>query len=133
MISKVIELTDKFNCAKIYVDSSAVSFIKSLKIELSENPEYDQQIARAQHEKIDYELLVGRVVPVPFSKYGKIMLQHCKALMSDNLIAIDEQFQQLLVACHTAQDTEGLLHKQQMSHSDAFDSFLLSLRGFEFS
>lgn len=86
----------------------------------------------AQHDKIDPELLM-RVIPVSFSKYGKVMLQHCKALMSDNVIAINETFEKLLIACHTAQDTEGVLHKQAMSHSDAFDSFLLSLREFEFT
>jgi hypothetical protein len=133
MVSMVVQLVDRFNVDKIYVDGSAVSFIKSLKIELSENPDYDSVFARAQHDKIDPELLM-RVIPVSFAKYGKVMLQHCKALMSDNLIAINEQScQRLLIACHTAQETEGLLHKQAMSHSDVFDAYLLGLRGFEFT
>jgi hypothetical protein len=46
MLSLVYDLMTKYNVDKVYIDGANPSFIKSLKLQIGEDPDYDQVIAR---------------------------------------------------------------------------------------
>jgi hypothetical protein len=52
MLSKVWELIRKYNPNKILIDGANPSFIRSLKIQLGEDPDYDNVIARYKSRKL---------------------------------------------------------------------------------
>jgi hypothetical protein len=60
---------------KIFIDGANPSFIRSLKLQIREDPEHDKVIAEANREKIDYGERM-RVIPVNFSLQANYMLGH---------------------------------------------------------
>jgi hypothetical protein len=58
------------------------------------------------------------------------MLQHVKYLLEhpEGLVAIHPSFQKLLVSLRIAIATEYKLQKEQTSHNDILDAFMLSLQ-----
>jgi hypothetical protein len=136
MINKTLGLTEKYgitkqNSCQIFVDGSNPSFIRSLKAQLSERPDYENEIAyyRANNKNYAWEddMLV---VPVSFAKEHKAMLSHCKKLLEDNggQIAIHPEFEKLITSLRTATAAEYSLDKEATSYDDIFDAFRLSLR-----
>jgi hypothetical protein len=58
------------------------SFIKSLKLQMSEEAEYDKVIARYRSEGLgDNWGEYMKIVPVNFNKEHKAMLGHCKMVL----------------------------------------------------
>ena len=55
MLSKASELIQKYNPNKILIDGANPSFIRSLKIQLGENPDYDKVITRYKNMKVNWE------------------------------------------------------------------------------
>jgi hypothetical protein len=71
------------------------------------------------------------VIPVPFNKYHKEMLSHCKELLEyrNGYVAINPKYRKLITALRTAvENGEGVLDKGAISRDDLFDAFKLSLR-----
>ena len=71
------------------------------------------------------------VIPVPFSKYHKEMLAHCKELLEyrNGYMSINPRFNKLITSLHTAvEDGVGNLVKEVTSHDDLMDAFGLSLQ-----
>jgi len=135
MIDKVCSLVlNKFApISKIYVDGSQPGFIRSLKISLNDDPEYEKQIERAHHDKIDPGYLM-MVIPIPFVREHVKMLSHTRTLIEDRFIAIHPtKFQKLITSLHTAVDNEGKLDKNSTSYDDIFDAFRLSLQLYQFT
>lgn len=69
------------------------------------------------------------IILVPFSKYHKEMLAHCKEMMEhqNGLMAIHPKFNKLITALRTAvENGEGSLDKEATSHDDLFDALRLS-------
>jgi hypothetical protein len=72
-------------------------------------------------------------VPVPFAVEGAKMLQHVKWLREEteedgsSLIAIDKQFDKLLIGLRTSVANEYKLDKTVTSFNDLVDAFRLSL------
>jgi hypothetical protein len=56
------------------------SFIKSLKLQIGEDPDYDKVIARYRSEGLGDATKDMKIVPVIFNKEHKAMLGHCKML-----------------------------------------------------
>src|SRR5438067_6394789 len=52
MLSIVYGLMSKYEIDKVYIDGANPSFIKSLKLQIGENPDYDKVIARYRSEKL---------------------------------------------------------------------------------
>jgi hypothetical protein len=52
MVQKAVELMNKYNVVKVWADASGVDFIRSLKTEISEDPNYHRVFERAKHDKI---------------------------------------------------------------------------------
>ena len=50
MLSLVYELISKYQIDKVYIDGANPSFIKSLKLQIGEEADYDKVIARCRSE-----------------------------------------------------------------------------------
>ena len=128
MLSKVWELVQKYDPNKILIDGANPEFIRSLKIQLIEKPDYDKVIARYKDKKINWESFAMKVLPVNFRQEHKAMLSHCKMLLEDGCIAINPAFGKLVTSLRTAVENDGVLVKEETSYNDIFDAFRLALR-----
>jgi hypothetical protein len=126
----------KYDVDKVYIDGANPSFIKSLKLQLGEDPDYDKVIARYRSEKLDDNWSRSmRIVPVNFNTEHKAMLGHCKMILENDggRIAINpDKFDKLITALRTAVDNDGALDKEATSYNDIFDAFRLALRFYHF-
>ncbi|HEY1248988.1 MAG TPA: hypothetical protein VGE97_08385, partial [Nitrososphaera sp.] len=138
MLNKTLNLTQQYgitkqNSCQIFVDGSNPAFIRSLKTQLGEREDYEQEIEfyRANSKGYDWtqDMLV---VPVSFAKEHKEMLSHTKKLMENDggQIAINPKFDKLITALRTAVAKEFTLDKQATSYDDTFDAFRLALKFF---
>jgi hypothetical protein len=138
MLSLVYGLMSKYQIDKVYIDGANPSFIKSLKIQIGEEADYDKVIARYRSEGFEDEeaaLKDMKVVPVNFNKEHKAMLGHCKMILEQDprKIAINpDRFDKLITALRTAVDNDGALDKESTSYNDIFDAFRLALKFYHF-
>lgn len=122
--------------SRIFVDGANPSFIRALKERLDEDPNYEKQIdylKSAYPSVYDLKFLQQSmyVIPIPFSKYHKDMLAHCKEFLEyrSGLTAIHPRHEKLITALRTAvENGEGILDKGATSHSDCFDAFRMSMQ-----
>ena len=130
MLHIVIGLIRKYHIEKIYIDGANPSFIRSLKISLDEDPDYERAIARYKSQGFrNWEDSAWmKVVPVNFHTHHKEMLAHSKMLLERGNIAINPKFGKLITALRTAVDNEGTLDKEATSYNDIFDAYRLGLR-----
>src|ERR671933_640158 len=136
MLNKVYSLMSKYQVDKTYIDGANPSFIRSLKIQIGEDPEYDKVIARYKAEGFDDAAAIAnmKVVPVNFNKEHKAMLGHYKMILEDEQrkIAINPVFDKLITSLRTAVDNDGTLDKESTSCNDIFDAFRLALKFYQF-
>ncbi len=137
MLSLVYGLMSKYQVDKIYIDGANPSFIKSLKLQIGEDADYDKVIARYRSEGLGDATKDMKIVPVNFNKEHKAMLGHCKMILEKDgggsSIAINpDKFDKLITALRTAVDNDGTLDKEATSYNDIFDAFRLALRFYHF-
>jgi hypothetical protein len=136
MLSVVYKLMSKYRVDKVYIDGSNPSFIRSLKLQIGEEADYDKVIARYRTEGFgdDAALKDMKIVPVNFGKEHKSMLGHCKMILENEprKIAINPKFDKLITSVRTAVDTDGTLDKEATSYNDIFDAFRLALKFYRF-
>ncbi|MFL6435455.1 MAG: DEAD/DEAH box helicase family protein, partial [Nitrososphaeraceae archaeon] len=135
MLSTVYGLMSKYQIDKVYVDGANPSFIKSLKIQIGEESDYDKVIARYKAEGLADATKDMRIVPVNFNSEHKAMLGHCKMILEQEpgKIAISpDKFDKLITALRTAVDNDGTLDKESTSYNDIFDAFRLALKFYHF-
>jgi hypothetical protein len=136
MLSLVYGLISKYQIDKVYIDGANPSFIKSLKLQIGEDAEYDKVIARYKSEGLGDSWSENmKIVPVNFNKEHKAMLGHCKMILEDDRgkIAINpDKFDKLITALRTAVDNDGLLDKESTSYNDIFDAFRLALKFYRY-
>jgi hypothetical protein len=136
MLSTVYSLMSKYNVDKVYIDGANPSFIKSLKLQIGEDADYEKVIARYRSEGLgDSWSQDMRIVPVNFNKEHKAMLGHCKMLLEHDggRIAINpDRFDKLITSLRTAVDNDGVLDKEATSYNDIFDAFRLALKFYHF-
>jgi len=131
MLSVVYGLISKYQVDKIYIDGANPSFIKSLKLQIGEEADYDKVIARYKAEGFDNWSEYMKIVPVNFNKEHKAMLGHCKMILEHEprKIAINpDEFDKLITSLRTAVDNDGVLDKEATSYNDIFDAFRLALK-----
>jgi hypothetical protein len=118
----------------VYIDGANPSFIKSLKLQIGEDPDYDKVIARYRAEGLESWSQDMRVIPVNFGKEHKAMLGHCKMILESEggRIAINSVFDKLITALRTAVDNDGTLDKEATSYDDVFDAFRLALKFYRY-
>jgi hypothetical protein len=136
MLSTVYRLMSKYDVDKVYIDGANTSFIKSLKLQIGEDPDYDKVIARYRAEKLgDNWSQNMRIVPVNFNSEHKAMLGHCKMILENDggRIAINpDKFDKLITSLRTAVDNNGVLDKESTSYNDIFDALRLALKFYHF-
>jgi Terminase RNaseH-like domain len=132
MQSTVYRLMSKYNIDKVYIDGANPSFIKSLKIQIGEDADYDKVIARYRSEGLGDGTQNMKIVPVNFNKEHKAMLGHCKLILEERYLAIHPKFDKIIVALRTATDQDGTLDKESTSYDDIFDAFRLALKFYKF-
>jgi hypothetical protein len=135
MLSTVYRLMSKYNIDKVYIDGANPSFIKSLKLQIGEEADYDQVIARYRSEGLGDATKDMKIVPVNFNKEHKAMLENSKMILENDggRIAINpDQFDKLITALRTAVDNDGVLDKEATSYNDIFDAFRLALKFYHF-
>jgi hypothetical protein len=137
MLSTVYDLISKYQVDKVYIDGANPSFIKSLKLQIGEDADYDKVIARYRSEGWGDEAALNdmKVVPVNFNKEHKAMLGHCKMILENEggRIAINpDKFDKLITSLRTAVDNDGVLDKEATSYNDIFDAFRLALKFYHF-
>jgi hypothetical protein len=82
MLSTVYGLMTKYNVDSVYIDGANPSFIKSLKLQIGEDADYDKVIARYRSEGLgDSWSKDMKIIPVNFNKEHKAMLGHCKMIL----------------------------------------------------
>src|ERR671938_497925 len=136
MLSLVYGLISKYQIDKVYIDGANPSFIKSLKLQIGEEADYDKVIARYRTEGLGGDGTTDmKIVPVNFNKEHKAMLGHCKMILEDDRgkIAINpDRFDKLITSLRTAVDIDGTLDKEATSYNDVFDAFRLALKFYSF-
>jgi hypothetical protein len=135
MLSLVYSLMSKYNIDSCYVDGANPSFIRSLKLNIGEDPEYDKVIEHAKKEGLGDGTRDMKIVPVNFNKEHKPMLGHCKMILESEgggRIAINPVFDKLITSLRTAVDADGTLDKESTSYNDIFDAFRLALKFYSF-
>jgi hypothetical protein len=101
MLSVVYGLISKYQIDKIYIDGANASFIKSLKLQIGEDADYDKVIARYKSEGFGDATKDMKIVPVNFNSEHKAMLGHCKMIFESKggRIAINpDKFDKLITA-----------------------------------
>src|ERR671939_20512 len=135
MLSVVYGLMVKYNVDKVYIDGANPSFIKSLKLQIGEEADYDKVIARYRSEGLGDGSTDMKIVPVNFNKEHKAMLGHCKMILEGDRgkIAINpDKFDKLITSLRTAVDIDGTLDKEATSYNDIFDAFRLALKFYRY-
>jgi hypothetical protein len=106
MLNVVSKLIKKFNINKIYIDGANPSFIRPLKSQMDERPDYEWLIDRAKKMRRGLWEYMD-VIPVHFSTEHKDILAHCKIKLEKGLVAINPRFDKLITSLRTAVDNEG--------------------------
>ena len=135
MLSIIWRLMTEFELSKknskIYVDGANPSVIKSLKLQLGENSNYDKVISYYNSQKWDWAKSMT-VIPVNFSTEHKAMLGHVKMLVEKGYVSVNSKHDKLLTSLRTAVENEGVLDKEVTIYDDILDAFRLALRFYSF-
>jgi hypothetical protein len=123
MLEKVWDLLAGYNVQKIYIDGANPSFIKGLKIQWGERPDYEN--VKKEHRQY------MKVEPVNFNQEHKEMLGQCKLYLEKGHIAINPVFDKLIISLRTAVAEENILDKESTSYSDIFDAYRLALKHYQ--
>src|ERR671929_318371 len=135
MLKTVYDLMSKYDVNKVYIDGANPSFIRSLKLQIGEEADYDKVIARYRSEGLGDGTQDMKIVPVNFNKEHKAMLGHCKMILErdgDRIAINPDKFDKLITALRTAVDNDGTLDKESTSYNDIFDGFRLALKFYRF-
>jgi hypothetical protein len=134
MLPTVYGLMSKYDIDKVYIDGANPSFIRSLKLQIGEEADYDKVITSYRSEGLGDGTQDMKIVPVNFKEH-KAMLGHCKMILERDggRIAINpDKFDKLITALRTAVDNDGTLDKESTSYNDIFDAFRLALKFYHF-
>jgi len=133
MLSFAVQLRGTYKPQKIYVDGAKPDFIKSLKVQVREQTDYDIVIARAKHDKIDYEYRM-RVVPINFNEWGADLLGRLQNVISKGWFAVSPTVHKdLVVQLRMARSkANGNLDKDEVGNTtyDVLDALRLAMKMF---
>jgi hypothetical protein len=136
MLSTAYSLMSKYDVDKVYIDGANPSFIRSLKPQIGEDPDYDKAIAKYRSDKMNDNWSQDmKIVPVNFNSEHKAMLGHCKMILENDggRIAINPyRFDKLITSLRTAVEVDGTLDKESASYNYIFDAFRLALKFYSF-
>lgn len=113
---------------KIWIDASAVLFIRSLKKDIGEDPDYHQLTPDLLRESIMSPLGMT-VCPIAFGKYGDSMNYHWRRLLELGVYHIDKEVTPYLwISMNSAKfdDIHNKFDKKNTAKNDTFDAARLA-------
>jgi hypothetical protein len=145
LVHYIVRLYRDYSPNCLFVDASANALISSLKRMLNDGPadNYQQHIDDLQkkHPFTPIERLVS-VIPIPFNRYHKEMLQNLKLFLDDDrtnpidgrsgMFQIAPRFQTILAALRGAVAEEMSLVKDESPSNDTLDSLMLACHYFRY-
>jgi hypothetical protein len=132
MLNVVIELMEKYQIQKVYIDAANPSFIRSLKLAIGDREDYENQIAYYKNMKWNWHNRMT-VIPVSFNVEHKEMLGHAKMMLEKGIVAINPAFDKLITALRTAVAEAHSLDKDVTSYDDILDAYQLALKNYTFT
>ncbi len=132
ILEEIRTMIQVYQPVKIWVDGSAVSFCRSLKLtpEVNEDPDYQVQIRRFREMKINYQDQMV-VVPISWMKEQVGMLTNLKMLFDENCIAVSPDFDKLQVALKSAVAEGMRLDKGLSQYNDLIDALMLATNEYQ--
>ena len=127
-----MDLVNKYQVQKIYIDAANPSFIRSLKLAIGDREDYENQIAYYKKMKWNWHNHMT-LIPVSFNVEHKEMLGHAKMILEKGLIAVNPVFDKLITSLRTAIAEENSLDKEGTSYDDILDAYQLALKNYEFT
>lgn len=126
LLEEIRSMIRLYDPLKIYVDGSAVSFVRSVKLlpEVGENPDYQQEIKMYREMKVDWTNNM-RVIPISWMKEQVSMLGNIQMLFNKNCIAVPERFDKLVTALKTCV-AENMRVKDLSQFNDLVDAAMLA-------
>lgn len=128
------------NLKCILMDASATELYTTLCNEFNQNASQkylrDKQAGCKQTNSNIMQYLF--VCPIPFNPMTKTMTQHTQRLIQETdydgaaLVGIHKQFEDLIMACHSAYAVDDKLDKERTVHADTFDSLRMNLQYYNF-
>lgn len=116
--------------SKLYIDNSAVTFVKTMRGILGEPIDYMTQIKelKAAHAKYELNMVCE---PVFFTLQNKReMLGLLKQVLEEGHLRIHPSFDKLLLFLHSCTDTELVVDKLSTPHDDIGDALMMNLRNY---
>jgi hypothetical protein len=114
MLNVVMELVNKHQVQKIFIDAANPSFIRALKMAIGDREDYENQIAYYKKMKWNWHNHMI-VIPVSFNVEHKEMSGHCKMMLEKSYMAINPIFDKLITSLRTAIAEENTLDKEATS------------------
>jgi len=113
----------------VFIDTSALGFIRSLRAAVGLPSEFEQVIERARKAGFrEPERMLGMIRGRNFSGgVGKAMLSHMKTMFDNGYVAVHPSFTDMLIALRSAYAEQDTLDKQRSSNNDLWDAAALSL------
>jgi hypothetical protein len=133
MMSEILQLLADYNVtyqdsAKIYVDSSGVPAIRTLKHHLGDKPDYYLQLQAAA--KYGWKVAnMMKVIPVSFGKEHRNLLGHLLHLIQNGYVGIHESHTDLLASLGSAVANDLSLVKSE-GGTDLTDAMRLACHGY---
>jgi hypothetical protein len=124
------------NLKNILMDASATELYTALCNEFKQNSSL-QYLKDKQALLKQYNTYLGKylfIVPIPFNPLTKTMTQHTQRMIQETdsdgsaLVGIYKQFEDLIMACHSAYAIDDMLDKDRTVHADTFDCLRMNLQ-----
>ena len=113
---------------KIWIDASSVPFIRALKKDIGEDPDYHQYKPELLREMMGTRM--GMIVcPIAFNKYGDKLNYHLRRLMELGRVRIDKEITpSLWIAWNTAKfdEVHNRFNKNDTAKNDVYDASRLA-------
>jgi hypothetical protein len=131
IINHILQLKLRHHVTRIFVDGANPEVIRGLKHRIGEPENILDYYTEDQIRQMRYGDNM-QIIPVNFQKRHREMLQWTYTLISKWFIKIRSSLQKLIVSLRTAVVIDDWkFDKQQTSHDDILDSFILSLCNYE--
>jgi len=132
MLPYVSELMKRYApIDSVYIDGSAVDFIRLLKAQIGEEVNYQETRKRYESMKVPnaYELN-NQIIDINFHTKHVEMLQHLKMILEKGFLMIDKSFEPLINALYNCSDQQGKVIKN-FAGNDLLDALRLNLLSYE--
>jgi hypothetical protein len=135
VLQDIRTMIQTYDPVKVWVDGSAVSFCRSIKLipEIDEDPNYQAVIKMYNEMKgVDWTNNM-RVIPINWVRHQVGMINNLQMLFNQNAIAVSPTLDKLVTALRTAVTENMRLVKDLSQYNDLTDSLFLACLEYEVS